>query len=65
LVPQSPKDPDPLRNAFGALLLGLLLGPEARSRDVFTFHRPGELVRLARLEGQISVLVEVTKHGSL
>lgn len=25
-VPQSPEDPDPLRNAFGALLLGLLLG---------------------------------------
>jgi capsular polysaccharide biosynthesis protein len=25
-VPQNPEDPDPLRNAFGALLLGLLLG---------------------------------------
>ena len=24
--PQSPEDPHPLRNAFGALLIGLLLG---------------------------------------
>jgi type I restriction enzyme, R subunit len=29
------------------------LEPEARSREVFTFHRPDELVRLARLERQM------------
>jgi uncharacterized protein involved in exopolysaccharide biosynthesis len=25
-VPKAPEDPDPLRNAFGALLIGLMLG---------------------------------------
>ncbi len=29
------------------------LEPDARSRDVFTFHRPEELVRLAGLEAQV------------
>ncbi|CAJ3667093.1 Type I site-specific deoxyribonuclease [Burkholderia pseudomallei] len=29
------------------------LEPDARSRDVFTFHRPEELVRLAKLGGQV------------
>jgi type I restriction enzyme R subunit len=30
-----------------------LLEPEARSREVFTFHRPEELLRLAKLDAQI------------
>lgn len=29
------------------------LEPHARSREVFTFHRPEELVRLASLEAQV------------
>lgn len=29
------------------------LEPNARSRDVFTFHRPEELIRLAKLEEQV------------
>ena len=27
--------------------------PDARSREVFTFHRPEKLIRLARLESQV------------
>lgn len=34
-----------------------LLDPEPRSRDVFTFHRPEELGRLARLESQHRALL--------
>jgi len=30
-----------------------LLEPDARSREVFTFHRPEELLRLARLDAQV------------
>lgn len=29
------------------------LDPEARSREVFTFHRPEELLRLVKLDGQL------------
>jgi type I restriction enzyme, R subunit len=34
------------------------LEPEARSRDVFNFHRPEELVRLARLERQMRLALD-------
>jgi type I restriction enzyme, R subunit len=30
-----------------------LLEPDARSREVFTFHRPEELLRLVQLQGQV------------
>ena len=30
-----------------------LLDPHARSREIFTFHRPEELIRLATLESQL------------
>ena len=30
-----------------------ILEPDARSREVFTFHRPEELIRLAKLDAQV------------
>ena len=33
------------------------LDPDARSRPVFTFHRPEELIRLARLDDQLRTLL--------
>jgi type I restriction enzyme R subunit len=33
------------------------LEPDARSREVFTFHRPEELIRLAKLDDQVRTLL--------
>jgi type I restriction enzyme, R subunit len=36
-----------------------LLEPDARSREVFTFHRPDELLRLVKLDGQVRSRLKV------
>ena len=37
-----------------------LLEPDARSREVFTFHRPEELIRLVKLDDQVRAKLQDT-----